>query len=59
MKIGVKALGTCPKKSLKANAGQLNVPLDMFGARIVPGQFAICDADGIVLLPSPPSAPKL
>ena len=49
--IGVKALGTNPRKSAKANAGQLDVPVDIGGVTIRPGQILHSDEDGIVVLP--------
>jgi regulator of ribonuclease activity A len=54
MPLGVKALGTCPKKSLKAGRGDRDVPLDCFDVRILPNSFIVCDHDGCVVLPRPP-----
>jgi regulator of ribonuclease activity A len=51
MQIGVKALGTCPRKSNKRSTGERNVVLEMFGVVIVPNQLVIADEDGVVLLP--------
>jgi regulator of ribonuclease activity A len=51
MDIGVKALGTSPRKSNKRNTGEHNVDLEMFGVVIKPNMFIVCDEDGCVLLP--------
>jgi len=47
--IGIKALGSNPKKSRKAGAGELEVPVAFGGATFVPGFFAYSDDDGIVV----------
>lgn len=49
IKIGVKALGTNPKKSAKRGTGEVEVPCEVFGKRVVPGQMVYCDEDGILL----------
>jgi len=43
-RLGVKALGTCPKKSLKGSGnGKIGVPLNMLGlTAIVPGMYCVC-----------------
>ena len=52
MDIGVKALGTCPRKSNKRNTGERDVVLEMFGVVIQPNASAvIADEDGVVILP--------
>ena len=52
MDIGVKAIGTCPRKSNKRNTGERDIVLEMFGVIIKPNQFLVADEDGVVLLPS-------
>lgn len=52
MNIGVKALGTCPRKSLKRNTGERDVDLDIFGVMVSPGTLVVCDEDGVVILPA-------
>ena len=49
--IGVKALGSNPRKSTKTGAGQLNVPVSFGGALFTPGREVVSDEDGIVVLP--------
>lgn len=49
--IGVKALGTNPRKSGKTGAGAVDVVVEIGGVRIAPGQVVHSDEDGIVVLP--------
>ncbi len=46
---GVAALATNPRRSLKAGAGERDVPVTFAGVTFVPGHFAYVDADGIVV----------
>ncbi|WP_328784813.1 ribonuclease E activity regulator RraA [Streptomyces canus] len=52
--IGVKALGTNPRRSLKQGAGDLNVPVAFGGMTFHPGAMLVSDDDGITVLPSRP-----
>lgn len=47
--IGVKALGTNPRKSTKTGEGQRDVPLTFGGVTFTPGDSLFSDDDGIVL----------
>ena len=47
--IGVKALGTNPRKSTKTGEGQRDVPLTFGGITFQPGDILFSDDDGIVL----------
>lgn len=47
--LGVKALGSNPRKSAKNGAGELDVELVIDGVSIRPGQRIWCDPDGILL----------
>lgn len=49
--IGIKALGTNPRKSTKTGAGIVGEPVEIGGIRIAPGQLIVSDEDGIVVLP--------
>ena len=49
--IGIKALGTNPRKSTKTGAGERDVPVSFGGVRFVPGEVAYSDDDGIVVTP--------
>ena len=48
--IGVKALGTNPRKSTKTGDGQRNVAVEFGGVVFVPGEIAHSDDDGIVVV---------
>jgi regulator of ribonuclease activity A len=48
--IGIKALGTNPRKSTKTGDGQRNVAVEFGGVVFAPGQIAYSDDDGIVVL---------
>jgi regulator of ribonuclease activity A len=50
MPLGIKALGTNPRKSGKSGAGQRDVDLEFGGALFRPGDHVWCDDDGIVVL---------
>jgi regulator of ribonuclease activity A len=53
MDIGLKALGTNPRKSSKTGAGERDVEVEFGGITFVPGEIAYSDDDGIVVTPSP------
>ena len=48
--IGIKALGTNPRKSTKTGAGESDVPVSFGGVTFHPGDIAFSDDDGIVLV---------
>lgn len=50
--IGIKALGTNPRKSAKSGAGERDVPVSFGGVEFRPGDLAFGDDDGIVLVTS-------
>ena len=52
LSLGIKALGTNPRKSGKTGAGAVDVPLSFGGVTFQPGDVLHADDDGIVLLPS-------
>ena len=47
--LGVKALGSNPRKSAKDGAGAIDVPLEIDGVAIRPGVMIWCDPDGILV----------
>jgi regulator of ribonuclease activity A len=49
--IGIKALGTNPRKSGKTGTGAVDVVVEIGGVGITPGQIVHADEDGIVVLP--------
>jgi regulator of ribonuclease activity A len=50
--LGVKALGTCPRKTEKLGKGQRDVAVTLGGVQIEPGHWLYADEDGVVLLPA-------
>ncbi|NVJ97742.1 MAG: ribonuclease E activity regulator RraA [Alphaproteobacteria bacterium] len=53
--VGIKALGSCPRKSEKLNRGDVNVEIAIAGVPIHPGDWIIADADGVVVSKELPS----
>jgi regulator of ribonuclease activity A len=49
MDIGIKALNTCPVKSIKRNQGEINVPVEFGGITFSEGEYIYADADGILV----------
>lgn len=47
--IGVKAIGTNPRKSVKLNTGQRDIPVSFAGVTFTPGEYLYADEDGILL----------
>lgn len=48
--LGIKALGTNPRKSTKTGAGERDVVVEFGGTSFVPGETAYSDDDGIVVV---------
>ena len=51
MAIGVKALATNPRRSVKEGRGEAQIELDFLGATFRPGEYLYSDEDGILLSP--------
>jgi regulator of ribonuclease activity A len=49
LNLGVKALGTNPRRSAKTGSGELDVPVQFGGAMFTPGHWLYSDEDGIVV----------
>jgi regulator of ribonuclease activity A len=47
--LGVKALGSNPRKSAKTGAGETDVELEIDGVTVRPGATIWCDPDGILV----------
>lgn len=47
--LGVKALGSNPRKSGKAGAGEVDVPVTIGGVVFAPGRHVWADADGVLV----------
>jgi regulator of ribonuclease activity A len=50
--VGIKALGSNPRKSGKTGAGDRDVPVEFGGCRFTPGARIVSDEDGVVVLPA-------
>ena len=50
LRLGVKALGTNPRRSRKEGAGQVDVPVGFGGVVFAPGDWVFSDEDGILVL---------
>lgn len=48
--IGIKALGTNPRPSGKAGAGEVDVPVTFGGAEFIPGATLHADDDGVIVV---------
>lgn len=51
MDIGVKALGTAPRRGERNGTGQTDIPVTFGGITFTPGCRVVVDADGVVVLP--------
>jgi len=51
MDVGVRALNTHPRKSVKRNFGDRNLPVHFAGVVFTPGHYLYADADGIIVSP--------
>jgi regulator of ribonuclease activity A len=51
MDLGIKALGATPRKSTRRGEGQRDLPLQIAGVAVRPGDQVVCDADGVVIAP--------
>jgi regulator of ribonuclease activity A len=51
--LGVKALGTCPRKTDKRDQGLRDVPLDIGGVAVRPGDWLYADEDGVIVAEIP------
>jgi len=49
--LGIKALGSNPRKSHKALTGAVDVPVTFGGATFAPGHWVYSDDDGVVVSP--------
>ncbi len=51
LQIGLKALGTNPRKSTKTESGFQNLPLQFGNICLTPNHWIYCDSDGIAVSP--------
>jgi regulator of ribonuclease activity A len=52
MDLGVKALATHPRKSVKRGAGERDVTVSFLGVDFTPGTMLYADADGVLVIES-------
>jgi regulator of ribonuclease activity A len=52
MDIGVKALGTVPRRGQRTGAGEVDVPVHFGGITFAPGRRLVADEDGVIVLPA-------
>ncbi len=52
IEIGIRALAAHPKKSAKQGTGESNVVVQFAGVHFNPGDWVVCDTDGIVIVPA-------
>jgi regulator of ribonuclease activity A len=68
--LGIKALAPTPRKSTRRGEGQRDLPVQVGGVAVHPGDTVVCDRDGILVAPpsllsellngaDPGTAPKL
>ncbi|MCH8551754.1 MAG: ribonuclease E activity regulator RraA [Natronospirillum sp.] len=50
--LGVKALGTIPRKSQRRGEGHVDLPIRIEGTQVNPGDTVVADEDGVVILAS-------
>ena len=48
--LGIKALGSNPRKSAKAAAGEVDVPVEIGNVTVAPGEWVFADEDGVLVL---------
>ena len=52
-KVGIKAIGHVPRKSKKANRGDINQPVKFAGVTFLPGYYLYADRDGVIISKKP------
>lgn len=53
--LGVKALALHPRRGTKLGTGEVDVPVQMGGITIAPGEWMVADEDGVIVLPVRPT----
>ncbi len=51
--VGIKAIGHIPRKSVKANRGDINQPVKFAGVTFLAGHYLYADRDGVVVSEKP------
>jgi len=50
MNIGIRALGTCPRKSIKKGAGKRDIDVTFSNVKFISGNYLYADEDGVIVL---------
>ena len=50
MDIGIRALGVCPRKSVKKGNGKRNLTVDFSNVKFIPNQYLYADEDGVLVI---------
>lgn len=50
--IGIFALASCPRKSIKRGIGVRGAPIECAGTIVRPGDIAAADPDGVIIVPA-------
>ena len=58
MPLGLRALGTNPRRSLKSGQGETQVPISIGEVTVAPAEWLYADEDGIVISAIPLTAPR-
>jgi regulator of ribonuclease activity A len=48
-KVGLLALGTCPKKAYHENSGKVGIDLEFWGVKFCENDYVYVDSDGVVI----------
>ena len=51
--LGIRALGLCPRRSIKRAEGQAETRIALLGVVAVPGDWVYADRDGVIVAPKP------
>ena len=50
MLIGIRALGVCPRKSIKKGNGKRNLTVDFSNVKFIPNHYLYADEDGVIVI---------
>ena len=50
MPIGIRALGVCPRKSIKKGNGKRNLTIDFSNVKFIPNHYLYADEDGVIVI---------
>ena len=50
MNIGIRALGTCPRKSIKKGVGKRDANVSFSNVKFISGHHLYADEDGVIVL---------